>query len=341
LFSDRGTPKSYRHMHVFSSHTFSLINAQGERVWVKFHFKTLQGIENNSAAEAVRLAGAAPDHATGDLFNAIEEGNFPQWRMCVQIMTQDEASNYRINPFDLTKVWPQGEFPLIEVGILELNRNPENYHAEVEQAAFCPAHVVPGIGFSPDKMLQARILSYTDAHRYRLGVNYQSLPVNKPQCPVHTYNRDGAMRFDGNYGGAPNYEPNSFGGPVEDPAYLEPPFPVDGDGGRYDHRQGNDDYSQAGDLFRLMTDDAKARLIENLVDSMKPVPRRLQTRQVVHFYLADPAYGRGVAEGLGLDVDLDAWSSLGLKELIAATTESAYDPDNDRTPIGAETAAAD
>ncbi|MEX1019046.1 MAG: catalase, partial [Litorilinea sp.] len=339
LFSDRGTPKSYRHMHGFSSHTFSFIDAQGERVWIKFHFKTVQGIENLTADEAVQLAGSSPDHATEDLFESIEQGNYPKWQVCVQIMTQAEADNLPFNPFDLTKVWPQGDYPLIEVGEMELNRNPENYHAEVEQAAFCPAHVVQGIGFSPDKMLQARILSYTDAHRYRLGVNYQSLPVNQPKAEVNTYNRDGAMRFDGNYGGTVNYEPNSFGGPTEDPAYREPAFPVDGHGDRYDHRAGNDDYTQTGDLYRLLAPDAQARLIENIVGGMMPVPRRIQTRQLVHFYRADADYGRRIAQGLGVDVDLDAWSALSLRDLIAATAEGTYDADNDRVPQGASVAA--
>ena len=328
LFSDRGTPADYRHMNGYSSHTFSFINAQNERVWVKFHFKTMQGIKNNMREEAVRLAGENPDQATQDLFESIEKGDYPRWKVNVQIMTMEEADNYNINPFDLTKVWPHGDFPLIEVGVMELNRNPENYFTEVEQAAFAPANVVPGISFSPDKMLQARILSYPDAHRYRVGINYESLPVNKPHVPVNNYHRDGSMRFDDNGGIGPNYEPNSMGGPVEDPQYLEPPFPVDGDGARYDHREGNDDYTQAGDLFRLIGADAQARLIENIVGGMQGVPRRVQVRQLVHFYRADPAYGEGVAKGLGIDVDLDAWSGLSLKELFAATAKGTFNEDS-------------
>ncbi len=302
LFSDRGTPRSYRHMNGYSSHTFSFINAQNERFWVKFHFKTLQSIQNFTREEAVKIAGENPDQATEDLFNAIAEGDYPRWRLCVQIMPEEEADHYHVNPFDLTKVWPHGDYPLIEVGIMELNRNPENYFAEVEQAAFAPANVVPGISFSPDKMLQARILSYPDAHRYRLGVNYETLPVNRPTAPVNTYHRDGFMRFDGNGGAAPNYEPNSFGGPVENPRYLEPPLKITADAARYNHREGNDDYTQAGNLFRLMSEDARARLIGNIVDHMKDVPRHIQLRQIAHFFKADPAYGRGVAEGLGLEV---------------------------------------
>ena len=303
LFSDRGTPDGYRHMDGFSSHTFSLMNAKGERVWCKWHFKNKQGIKNFDRAGAVKTAGEDPDYAQRDLFNAIKEGSFPKWRVCVQIMTEAQAEKFKYNPFDLTKVWPHKEYPLIEVGEMTLDRNPENYFAEVEQAAFEPSNIVPGMGFSPDKMLQARLLSYPDAHRYRLGVNYDALPVNRAKgCPVHTYHRDGAMRFDDNGGIGPNYEPNSFGGPVEDPAYREPMRPISGDIGRHNHRDGNDDYTQAGDLFRLMTADAKARLIDNIVASLKHAPKRIQEKQIGHFLKADPAYGAGVAKALGIEV---------------------------------------
>jgi len=298
LFSDRGTPKSYRHMDGFSSHTFSLINADGERFWVKFHLKTKQGIQNLTRQEATTLAGENPDQATEDLFQAIQTGDYPKWRVSVQIMPELDADAYSVNPFDLTKVWSHRDYPLIEIGELELNRNPENYFAEIEQATFAPANVVPGISFSPDKMLQARILSYPDAHRHRLGVNYESLPVNRPKCPVRHYHRDGAMRFDANGGAAPNYEPNSFSGPKEDPAYLEPPLRVSGNAARYDHHAGNDDYQQAGDLFRLLKADERARLIENIVDSLRLAPREIQARQIAHFEKADPRYGEGVRQGL-------------------------------------------
>ncbi len=224
LFSDRGLPRSYRHMHGFGSHTYSLINAGNERFWVKFHFKTKQGIENLMGAEAATLVGNDRESHQRDLFTAIEGSDFPQWRLCVQVMPEADAEKTPYNPFDLTKIWPHADYPLLEIGVMELNRNPENYFAEVEQAGFSPANVVPGIGHSPDKMLQMRILSYADAHRYRLGVNHESLPVNKPRCPVHSYHRDGSMRFDGNAGGAVNYEPNSFGGPIEDPRFKEPPL---------------------------------------------------------------------------------------------------------------------
>ena len=220
-------------------------------------------------------------------------------------MPEIEAETYRWNPFDLTKVWPHADYPLIEVGILELNRNPENYFAEVEQAAFAPANVVPGIGHSPDKMLQARILSYTDAHRYRLGVNHGSLPVNRPRCPVMHYHRDGSMSFDGNFGGAVNYEPNSFDGPKESPAFNEPPLKVSGAVDRYNHRDGNDDYTQPGNLFRLMTPGAQQRLFENISRHMAQVPRPIQLRAICHFFRADPAYGIGVAKAVGIDLETE------------------------------------
>ena len=302
LFSDRGTPDGFRFMNGYGSHTYSLINANNERVWVKFHVKTMQGIRNLMAADAEMLAGSNPDYATQDLFYAIEHGDFPKWRVSIQVMTDAQAEQFPFNPFDLTKVWPHGDFPLIEVGILELNRNPQNYFAEVEQSGFAPANIIRGIGFSPDKMLQGRIMAYTDANRYRLGVNYESLPVNQPRVEVNNYQRDGFMRGDGNHGSLPNYEPNSFGGPAQNPDYAEPPFPVDGEGARYNHRDGNDDYTQPGNLFRLMPADAQARLIENIVGSMKGIPTYIQERQIAHFYKADPAYGRGVAQGLGLEV---------------------------------------
>jgi catalase len=302
LFSDRGLPKNYRQIHGFGSHTYSFINAQGERFWVKFHFKSLQGITYYSDQEGAEVVGQNRESAQADLFQNIAEKNFPRWRFCVQVMPEKDAETYHVNPFDLTKVWPHKDYPLIEVGILELNRNPENYFAEVEQAAFAPANIVPGIGHSPDKMLQARILSYTDAHRYRLGVNYQGLPVNAPRCPVMHYHRDGTMRFDGNFGGAVNYEPNSRSGPAECPAFNEPPLRVHGDAARYNHRDGNDDFTQAGNLFRLMTTDQKLRLVGNIARHMASVPQEIQLRQICHFFRADPAYGAGVAQALGLDI---------------------------------------
>src|SRR5712664_639064 len=303
LFSDRGTPDGYRHMNGYSSHTFSLINAKNELFYVKWHCKTKQGIKNFFREQAGALEGTDPDYSQRDLFHAIAKGDFPKWRVSVQIMPEKEAETYHINPFDLTKVWPHRDYPLHEVGELELNRNPENYFAEVEQAAFEPKNIVPGMGYSPDKMLQARLISYPDAHRYRLGVNYDSLPVNKPQCPFHTYNRDGAMRFDGNSGAAVNYEPNSFNGPAQDPAFRERPRTITGSVDRHNHRLDADYYTQPGNLFRLMKPDARERLTANIVASMKSVPRHIQELQIQHFHKADPAYGAGVAKGLGLDLE--------------------------------------
>ncbi len=302
LFSDRGLPKNYRQMHGFGSHTYSFVNAIGERYWVKFHFKSLQGIAYYTDAEGADLVGRDRESAQADLFHNIAKGNFPRWRFCVQVMPEREAATYHVNPFDLTKVWPHKDYPLIEVGILELNRNPQNYHAEVEQAAFAPSNVVPGIGHSPDKMLQARILSYTDAQRYRIGVNYQSLPVNTPRCPVMNYHRDGTMRFDGNSAGAINYEPNSFNGPQQCPAFAEPPLALSGDAARHNHRDGNDDYTQVGNLFRLFDAEQRERLFGNIARHMAAVPLEIQLRQICHFFRADPAYGLGVAKILNVDL---------------------------------------
>jgi catalase len=302
LMSDRGTPDGYRHMHGFSSHTYSLINANNERFYVKWHFLTKQGIKNLTAGEADRIAGTDPDYATRDLSEAIERGDYPKWRVCIQVMPEAEAETYKWNPFDLTKVWSHKDYPLIDVGTMELDRNPKNYFAEIEQAAFSPVNIVPGMGYSPDKMLQARLISYPDAHRYRLGVNFEALPVNAPRCPVHTYNRDGFMRFDDNGGETPNYEPNSFGGPVEEHRFREIHYTVKGEVGRYNHRDGNDDYTQAGDLYRLLSEQEKSRLVHNIVTHMQSVPERIQRLQISHFTKADPDYGRRVAEGLKTSV---------------------------------------
>ena len=298
LFSDRGLPKSYRHMNGYGSHAYSFINAANERCWVKFHFKTLQGIQNLTDEEAAKIIASDRESHQRDLFESIERGEFPRWRLLVQIMPEADAGKTSYNPFDLTKVWPHADYPLQEVGILELNRNPENYFAEVEQSAFSPANVVPGIGHSPDKMLQMRIVSYADAHRYRLGVNYESLPVNRPRVPVATYHRDGSMRFDGNGGGSVNYEPNSFGGPREDPSFKEPPLPLSGAAGRYDHREGNDDYTQAGNLYRLLPDAERQRLHKAIAQAMSGVSQEIIERQLAHFEKADPAYAAGVRAAL-------------------------------------------
>ncbi len=299
LFSDRGIPDGYRYMNGYGSHAFSLINTEQERFWVKFHFKTQQGIKNLSSDKALELAGKDPDYAGRDLFEAIEKENYPRWTLKIQIMTEKEAQKTHFNPFDLTKVWPHSDFPLMEAGVLELNRNPENYFAEVEQSAFCPAHVPPGIGFSPDKMLQARLLSYTDAQRYRLGVNYQSLPVNCPHAAKpQTYHRDGTMRFDGNYASLDNYEPNSFDGPIENQEYREPPLEINGDTDRYDSHKGNDNYTQVGNLFRLMSEEEKKRLIHTIASTMSTVPKEIQDTMITHFTKCDPVYGEGIKKKL-------------------------------------------
>ena len=302
LFSDRGVPTGIPYMNGYGSHTYSFINADNERFWVKFHFKTQQGIKCLMQDEADRLAGTNPDYHAHQLFEAIERGDYPKWTLYVQIMPEVEAETYHWNPFDLTKVWPHGDYPLIEVGVLELNRNPENYFAEVEQAAFSPANVPPGISFSPCKMLQARLFAYADAHRYRLGANFERLPINCPHATkANNYQRDGQMRFDDNGGPSPNYEPNSFGGPTADPAYKEPPLKISGDAARYEQKRGvDDDYVQPGNLYRLMPPDEQKRLVENIVRSLKNAPQEIQERMVGHFRKADPAYGEGVAQGLGL-----------------------------------------
>jgi len=300
LFSDRGLPATLRHMHGFGSHTYSFFNDAGERHWVKFHFKSLQGIKCMTDAESAKLIGEDRESHQRDLFEAIERGDYPKWRMMVQIMPESDADKTPYNPFDLTKVWPHQDYPLQEVGILELNRNPANYFAEVEQSAFSPGNVVPGIGHSPDKMLQFRVIAYADAHHYRLGINAGALPVNKPRCPVHHYHRDGAMRFDDNNGGGPNYEPNSFGGPKEDARFREPPLAISGDADRYNHRDGNDDTTQAGNLFRLLPADEKARLLDAMAGAMQSVPEFIQRRWIGHCSKADPAYGAGLLQRLGL-----------------------------------------
>jgi catalase len=302
LMSDRGLPASYRHIDGFGSHTYSFINAANERCWVKFHFKTMQGIRNWTNAEAAGKVAHDRETHQRDLYDAIERGDFPRWKFSVQIMPESDVGRTWYNPFDLTKVWPHKDYPLIEVGVLELNRNPENYFAEVEQAALAPSNIVPGIGHSPDKMLQARIFSYADAHRYRVGVNADQLRVNRPRCPVHTYHADGAMRLAGNPNPDAFYEPNSFAGPVQDDALREPPLKISGNADRYNHRDGNDDYKQPGALFRLMTPEQKDQLFHNIKAAMDGVPLDIVKRQLVHFYRADPDYGIGVAARLGLSV---------------------------------------
>lgn len=303
VMSDRGIPASYRHMHGFGSHTFSFISADNQRYWVKFHFETQQGIKNLTDAEAEALVGRDRESSQRDLYEAIERGDFPKWKMFVQIMPEKEAATVPYHPFDLTKVWPKGDYPLIEVGEFELNRNPENYFAEVEQAAFNPAHVVPGISFSPDRMLQGRLFSYGDAQRYRLGVNHAQIPVNTPRCPVHSYHRDGAMRVDGNQGSRLHYEPNSYGEWQEQPDFSEPPLALDGAADRWDYWETEPDYfTQPGNLFRLMNAEQQQVLFENTARNMAGVPEEIKRKHIAHCTKADPAYGAGVAKAMGLNV---------------------------------------
>jgi catalase len=310
LMSDRGTPYGYRHMHGFGSHTFSMINAKNERFYVKFHMLTAQGIKNFTDAEAAEMKSKDMDFAQRDLFENIAQGNFPKWHMKIQVMTEAESKTYHINPFDLTKVWPHGDYPLIDVGTIELNRNPDNYFQDVEQAAFAPAHVVDGIGYSPDKMLQGRLLSYPDAHRYRLGANYEQIPVNRCPFAVNNYQRDGQMRVDGNGGSNPNYFPNSFDNIVVDESYKEPSWEMDSVRADWYDRNapGNDDhYTQPGNLFRLMDEQNKKNTISNIVGAMSGIagPKRdeIVNRQLCHWFRADVNLGIGVARGLGVEID--------------------------------------
>ncbi|MFJ2990202.1 catalase [Collimonas sp. NPDC087041] len=298
VMSDRGLPRTYRHMHGFGSHTYSFLNEENERFWVKFTFKTQQGIENLSDAEAEALTGRDRESAQRDLYESIENREFPRWTLFIQAMPEEDAATYRINPFDLTKVWPHKDYPLIEVGVMELNRNPKNFFAEVEQAAFNPAQIVPGISFSPDKMLQGRLFSYGDAQRYRLGVNHHQIPVNAPQCPFHSYHRDGRMRVDGNMGGATSYEPNSDGEWQEQPDFREPPLAISGAAGHWNHRVDDDYYSQPGALFRLMTPLQQQILFDNTARAMRGVSDEIKARHVGNCLKADPDYGAGVAEAL-------------------------------------------
>ncbi|WNN45260.1 MULTISPECIES: catalase [Winslowiella] len=296
--SDRGLPSSYRHVHGFGSHTYSFINDRQERFWVKFHMKCQQGIQNLMDDEAEQLIGKDRESSQRDLYDAIEAGNFPRWKFYIQVMPEAEASQTPYNPFDLTKVWPHGDYPLIEVGEFELNRNPENYFAEVEQVAMSPANVVPGIGFSPDRMLQGRLFSYGDAHRYRLGVNHHQIPVNAPRCPFHNYHRDGAMRIDGNSGNGATYEPNSFNVFQEQPDFSEPPLSLEGAADHWNHREDEDYFSQPRALFNLLSDEEHQRMFQRIAGELSQVPEFIQQRQIALFRQVDEAYGAGVEQAL-------------------------------------------
>jgi catalase len=324
LFSDRGTPATYRNMNGYSSHTYKWYNEKGEYFWVQYHFKTDQGIKNLTRDEAGGLSGEDPDHATRDLYRAIEGGDYPSWTLEMQILTPEQARDFKWDILDITKVWPHGEVPPIKIGKLVLNCNPENYFAEVEQAAFCPGNLVPGIAISPDKMLQARVFSYHDTHLHRLGPNYHLIPVNAPKCaPEQNYQRDGFMRVDANGGGGPNYWPNSFGGPAPDPGAGEPPFEVAGEAARFPFTHPNDDFVQAGNLYRtVMRGRDRDNLIGNIVDHLGKAAKRIQMRQTALFFKADPDYGRRVAQGLGLDVnEVERLANLSHEERVRATDQ--------------------
>jgi len=301
VMSDRGIPASFRNMHGFSSHTFSFLNAKNQRFWVKFHLRTHQGIKNLTDQEAEAVIGKDRESHQRDLYNSIENKDFPRWTMYVQIMPEKDAETYHVHPFDLTKVWYKKDYPLIEVGVLELNKNPDNYFADVEQAAFNPASIVPGIGFSPDKMLQGRLFSYGDAQRYRLGVNLHQIPVNAPRCPYHSFHRDGQMRVDGNYGSTLHYEPNSYGEWQEQPRFSEPPLKIDGDAYHWDFREDDDDYyTQPGKLFRLMSPAQQKVLFENTARNIAEATKEVKIRHIGNCMKADPAYGKGVAKAIGI-----------------------------------------
>ncbi|WP_312044779.1 catalase [Erwinia sp.] len=297
-FSDRGLPASYRHIHGFGSHTYSFINDRQERFWVKFHMRSEQGIQNLMDDEAAQLIGRDRESSQRDLFDSIEQGNFPRWKFFVQVMPEAEASSTPYNPFDLTKVWPHADYPLIEVGEFELNRNPDNYFAEVEQVAMSPANVVPGIGFSPDRMLQGRLFSYGDAHRYRLGVNHHQIPVNAPKCPFHNYHRDGAMRVDGNSGNGATYEPNSFSVFQEQPDFSEPPLSLEGAADHWNHREDEDYFTQPRALFTLLSEEEHQRMFQRIAGELRQIPAFIQQRQIALFYQVHPAYGAGVEQAL-------------------------------------------
>ncbi len=301
--SPRGIPASFRNMHGFGSHTYSFYNKDNKRIWVKFHLRTLQGIKNLTDAEAEKVIAKDRESNQRDLFEAIERGDYPRWLMQVQLMTEEEAKKYHINPFDLTKVWYHKDFPLRDVGILELNRNPENFFTDIEQAAFNPMNIVEGIGFSQDKMLQGRLFSYGDAQRYRLGVNHNLIPVNRPKCPSNFYHRDGQMRTDDNYGRKLSYEPNSFGEWQDSPDLKEPPLELHGDAYNYDEREYDDDYyTQPGKLWRLMPSDEQLQTCENTARAMEGVPLFIKQRHVRACYNADPGYGSMLSDALGINL---------------------------------------
>ncbi|MGE4505571.1 MAG: catalase [Desulfovibrionaceae bacterium] len=324
LFSDRGTPATFRNMNGYSSHTYKWYNAKGEYFWVQYHFKTDQGVKNFTGPEAAAMCGKDPDHATRDLHDAIARGEFPSWTLEMQILTPEQADALQWDVFDITKVWPHGDVPPITVGKMELNRNPVNYFAEVEQAAFSPANFVPGIAASPDKMLQGRLFSYHDTHIHRLGVNYHLIPVNRAKnAPEQSYQRDGFMRVDDGGGAGPNYWPNSMDGPAPDPASEEPALPIEGAVARHVYELVDDDFAQPAVLYaKVMTEQDRANLVSNIVGHLSGAMKRLQLRQAALFMKTHEDYGTRVAEGLGLDVaEVKKLAAMSQDERVAATAK--------------------
>ncbi len=325
LMSDRGIPTDPSRMNGYGSHTFSFWNDAGERFWVKFHFKTQQGHAHFTNHEAAEVIAKSRESYQEALYGMIERGEYPKWTLYVQVMREGEEDQFEHNPFDLTKVWPHGKYPLMRVGEMELNRNPDNYFAEIEQSAFNPSNVVPGIGFSPDKMLQGRLFSYPDAHRYRIGTHYEALDVNRPRCPVHHYHLHGEMPFGLRTNPDAYYEPNSFGGPVEDPSVEEPPHRYDGIVGRYEFRGEADHFSQPRALFRLFDDGQKSRLFHNIAAAMQGVPQFIVDRQLALFDQVDSDYGAGVRDALAMQQRDDEEGSLSTSHAVGGDGSQAPD----------------
>ncbi|MDR2544184.1 MAG: catalase [Methanobrevibacter sp.] len=322
LFTDRGTPRDYRHMDGFSSHTYMWYNEKEEYVWVKYHFKTAQGNETFTSEESILMAGENPDHATEDLYNEIENGNYPQWDVYVQIMTNEEAKEYKFDPFDVTKVWYHGDYPLIPLGKMVLNRNPENYFAEVEQAAFAPSNFVPGIGPSPDRLLQGRLFAYEDTQRHRLGPNHHQIPINRAKnAEINNYQRDGPMNVDDNGGSGPNYYPNTQNGPAPDISFKPPAIEVQGVIDKHTRPVEDADFVQVGEFWRrVLNDTDKEHLVNNIVGHLGNAQERIQYRQTSLFYKAEPEYGTSVGEKLGLDMEkVKTLSEMSQEERVKAT----------------------
>lgn len=331
LFTDRGTPRGYQHMHGFSSHTYMFYNEKGEHYWFKWHFITDQGIQNFDGAQATEMAGKNPDHDRQLLYEAIEKGDHPSWTVYIQLMTPEEAKKYRFNPFDVTKVWFHEDYPLMEVGKIVLNKNPENFFAEVEQAAFSPSSIVPGIYFSPDKLLQGRLFAYEDAQRYRLGVNNRSIPVNQPKnAPTYNNERDGSMRVDGNYGPTDNYFPNSTNGHLQYEKVPDVPVKILDEAKmvRYEPGIEDDDFFQTGEFWRrVLSDEQKDHLIDNIKGHLGLAKPRVQYRQTALFYKAEPEYGKRMAKELGLDIDtVKKLSAMNKEERAKATQKDDQVP---------------